>query len=162
MEAQKEILTTDPEQIREQKVEAELKRISKYFKDMDKNQKAIISPLIQNSAFMRVTLDELQERITEEGVVEHYQNGANQFGTKQSAALQSYNVLVKNYAAVTKQLFSLLPPEKKKTAVPTWMQRQRNKPPAETEEERLERINAEIQAAADRQRRECEAERLHE
>ena len=49
---------------------------------------------------MKVTLEDLQEAINENGVTEEYQNGANQRGIKQSATLQSYNALIKNYASV--------------------------------------------------------------
>lgn len=138
MEKARETFETSEELLREQKIEAELDRIGRYFETMDENQKAIISPLVQNSAFMRVTLEELQQKITEEGVVEQYQNGANQFGMKQSAALQSYNTLVKNYASVTKQLFSLLPAEKK-TAAPVWQR----KPEPTEEEKEAERLQKE-------------------
>ena len=107
---------------KEKRIEEELLRISLYFEDIDENRKAVIKPLIQNSAFMKITLDDLQDQIASSGVVEHYQNGANQSGMKQSAALQSYNSLVKNYAAVTKTLFSLLP-SMKRTAAYIEMQR---------------------------------------
>lgn len=62
---------------------------------------------------MKVTLEDLQEKINSEGVTDEYQNGANQKGIKQSATLQSYNSLIKNYASVMKSLSQLLPPEKK-------------------------------------------------
>ena len=60
---------------------------------------------------MRVTLDDLQEIIKTEGVVDTYQNGATQSGKKQSATLQSYNALIKNYNTVIKTLINLLPKE---------------------------------------------------
>ena len=60
---------------------------------------------------MKVTLEDLQRIINEEGVTETYQNGANQRGIKQSATLQSYNSLIKNYASVIKTLSQLLPKE---------------------------------------------------
>ena len=94
---------------KEERIEEELKRISVYFAGIKENERAVIEPLLQNSAFMKVTLDDLQSAINAEGVIDYYQNGANQFGLKQSASLQSYNSLVKNYAAVNKTLFSLLP-----------------------------------------------------
>ena len=101
------------EEEREKRIAEELKRISALFVGMPKNQRAVIVPIIQNAAFMRVTLEDLQQLILEEGVTDQYQNGANQHGRKQSAALQAYNALVKNYAAVTKTLTQMLPPEKK-------------------------------------------------
>lgn len=96
---------------KDKRIKAELKRISGFFDKVPENQREIVKPLLQNSAFMKVTLEDLQEIINQEGVIDHYQNGANQYGTKQSATLQSYNSLVKNYASVTKTLSQLLPKE---------------------------------------------------
>lgn len=106
---------------KETRIKKELSRISKYFKDLPENQKAIVSPLLQNSAFMRVTLEDLQEHINQEGVTEEYQNGANQRGIKQSATLQSYNTLIKNYASVTKTLFQLLPKEARRDGLQAFL-----------------------------------------
>ena len=135
----------------------EFTRIFKYFENLKENEKAVVLPLIQNAAFMRVTLDDLQEIIAEQGPVEQYQNGANQFGTKQSAALQSYNATMKVYAAVIKNLFGLLPSmDRPKVLAPL---EPKEKTEAEwtaelkRDEERQAQINAEIQRAAELQRR---------
>jgi len=103
---------------KEKKIQEELKRISVHYADLDEEQKAILAPLLQNAAFMRVTLEDLQQLIIEEGVTDVYQNGANQHGRKQSASLQAYNALVKNYASVTKTLSQMLPPRKKESLPP--------------------------------------------
>ena len=72
------------------------------------------------------------------GVTDVYQNGANQHGKKQSATLQSYNSLIKNYAGVIKTLSQLVPPAKKKESLsPVLAPRQ--KTDAEIEAERKER-----------------------
>lgn len=91
------------------RIKAEYKRLYALLDGIDANQLAAAIPLIQNSAFMKVTLDDLQMQIASEGVSEQYQNGENQKGVKQSAAIQAYNSLIKNYASVTKMLFALLP-----------------------------------------------------
>ena len=96
---------------KEKRIQAELKRLSKYFDAVDENQRENAANLLQNAAFMAVTLQDLQDLINAEGVVDHYQNGASQFGTKPSAVLQSYNALVKNYATVVRTLAQLLPKE---------------------------------------------------
>ena len=95
------------------RIKKEFERINFYFEDLKENEKSIIMPLIQNASFMCITLSDLQEIIAEQGAVEAYQNGEHQHGVKQSAALQSYNSLIKNYAAVIKNLFSLLPAMKR-------------------------------------------------
>lgn len=98
---------------KDERIKAELERISVYFADIADNQRAIILPLLQNAAFMKVTLEDLQELINDDGLIDEYQNGENQKGLKVSAALQSYNTTVKNYGGVIKQVFSLLPKEVK-------------------------------------------------
>ena len=84
-------------------------RIGLFFEGTDETRFAMLLPLIRNAAFMRITLDDLTDIINETGAVEEYQNGENQHGMKQSAALQSYNALVKNYATIVKTLFGMLP-----------------------------------------------------
>ena len=150
-----------PEITKEKRIKQELKRISSFFERVDANQKAVVEPLLQNAAFMKVTLEDLQEAINTEGVTETYRNGATQYGVKQSATLQSYNALIKNYASVTKILSGLLPPEEKKALPPVWApirqkteeERQRER---EEEERRLEQRNREIAEAVEYQRRQRE------
>ncbi len=145
------------------RIKEEYERINCFFEDLKENEKNIIMPLIQNAAFMRVTLDDLQEIIANQGPVEQYMNGANQYGMKQSAALQSYNALVKNYAAIIKTLFGLLPPEKRATAslveartkVLSESEKHRK---AEEAEEHQRRINQERDRAAEMQRKQRELE----
>lgn len=84
-----------------------------HYADLPKNQMAIVEPLIQNAAFMKITLDDLQKSINADGCSEEYMNGANQYGKKASADLQAYNSLIKNYNTVTERLGKLLPPEKR-------------------------------------------------
>lgn len=149
------------ETTKEKRIKAELNRIKEKFSDADANQKAIVAPLMQNAAFMKVTLEDLQEIINLEGVTDSYQNGANQYGVKQSATLQSYNSLIKNYTAVIKALSKLLPPEKKEPARP-WQPIEKT-PEEIAEEQRKEaehiaKINADIQRAIEFQRRQREAE----
>lgn len=76
---------------------------------MDENKRSVCAGLIENSAFMRVTLEDLQEQISGGNLVDQYRNGENQFGLKQSANLQAYNALMKNYTVVMKQLLNMLP-----------------------------------------------------
>lgn len=94
---------------RDNRINAELERVSVFFDGVDENKRSIVSPLLQNYAFMTVTLFDLQQAINKCGYVETYQNGEHQSGIKQSAPLQAYNSMLRNYAQVTKQLTNLLP-----------------------------------------------------
>ena len=99
---------------KEKRINQELERLKILFDQVDENQNAVATPLLQNASFMKVTLEDLQKIINEEGVTDEYQNGANQHGIKQSAVLQSYNALIKNYTGVMKTLSQLLPRASKK------------------------------------------------
>ena len=145
---------------RNNRILEEFDRISIHFEDLAKNQQSIVLPLIQNAAFMRVTLDDLQEIIAEQGPVEQYQNGANQYGMKQSAALQSYNALVKNYAAVIKTLFGLLPVMKKNPIIQEIKEKTEEEWAAERSRdvERAKQIREEIARASELQHRQWEKE----
>lgn len=98
---------------KEKRIKAELERLQAKFELVDGNQREVVAQLLQNAAFMAVTLQDLQELINLEGVTDEYKNGANQFGYKPSAVLQSYNSVIKNYANVIKTLAALVPYEKK-------------------------------------------------
>ena len=133
---------------RNKRISDEYQRISIYFESLDENEKAVIDPLIRNAAFMRITLDDLQEIIAEQGPVEAYQNGQYQSGVKQSAALQSYNSTMKVYAAVVKNLFGLLPKmERPPVSVAFERLEQTKKEREEEREEERRRVKAEFDAA---------------
>ena len=113
-----------------------------------------------------VVFEDLQEIINREGVTEHYQNGANQHGIKPSAALQSYNNLMKVYASVIKTLSTYLPPDERRRAVSSiydWEPREKTEEELEEErqrdEERHRKINEEIARAAEWQRQQWEREK---
>ena len=93
---------------KEARIKREAKRLTKQFAEIDEKNKTLAVPLIQNAAFMKATLEDLQEIVNEEGLIDEYQNGSAQHGMKQSAALQGYNTLVKNYNAVIKTLAQIL------------------------------------------------------
>lgn len=95
--------------IKQEKIQAEIKRISRLLNDVDSKSKKIVQSLINNAAFMAVTLDELQETMNENGVVSEYQNGENQWGTKKSPEVEIYNTMIKNHASIMKQLTDLRP-----------------------------------------------------
>lgn len=89
-------------------------RLKRAFRDLDKNKMSTVKQLIATAAFLSVTLRELEEEINRNGVTEEYQNGANQYGVKQSAAAVTHIAMTKNLTSIMKQLADLAPAEKKK------------------------------------------------
>lgn len=100
----------------EKRIKKEIKRLSAYFADAEEERLQAAVPLIENCAFMRCTLEDLAQIVAKDGPIETYQNGENQTGVKQSAALQSYNQTMKTYLNCMKQLLQILPPQQKKHA----------------------------------------------
>lgn len=95
------------------KIKKELSRLKKLFKDLPENKKKISERLIDNAAFMSVSLEELKKDIIIYGVKETYVNGKDQFGFKESIESKTYNTMIKNYMNIIKQLNDMLPQEKK-------------------------------------------------
>lgn len=103
------------EKTKEQRIKTEFNRLKAIYSDLPDNKKAIVFPLLQNLAFMKITLDDLQQSINENGCSEDYKNGENQYGRKAASDLQAYNSLIRGYNAVSDRLEKLLPPEKKQS-----------------------------------------------
>ena len=106
---------------KETRIREELARLAEIYKVLPSNTLAIVRPLLENAAFMKVTLEDLQETINANGCSDDYQNGANQFGKKASADLQAYNSLIKNYNTISDRLEKLLPPEQRKSRLRAMM-----------------------------------------
>jgi hypothetical protein len=99
---------------KEERISKEINRLKKIFTNLEKNKLDTVMPLIRNAAFMSVTLDELQKDINEKGVIDKYQNGEHQFGTKKNPQVEVHIAMTKNYASIIKQLVELVPAGKKK------------------------------------------------
>lgn len=91
------------------RISGEIAKLNKIFTKMDPKIKKAAHSLIENAAFMFVTLEDLQGTINIEGPVSEYQNGENQWGTKKSPEVEIYNTMVKNHMAIIKQLTDLVP-----------------------------------------------------
>lgn len=94
---------------RDKRIKAEVRRLNSLFSKMDKSVKKVVKSLIENVAFMAVTLADLQEHINIHGVTDKYQNGENQWGTKKSPEVEIHISMTKNHNSTMKQLADLLP-----------------------------------------------------
>jgi len=94
--------------------EAEEKRLRNALKGLSKEKLKVVDKFIVDASFKMVQLQDLHKVIEEEGVIEEYQNGANQTGRKVSSYVQVYNALDKSYQSQIKILLDALPKEEKK------------------------------------------------
>lgn len=98
---------------REERVEAKRADLLEVFADLPEKQLRVASDLIDQAAFMAVTLEDLAVSISENGTVEEYTNGANQSGRKISSDAKLYSSLISKYTALVAKLLQLIPGEKK-------------------------------------------------
>ena len=96
---------------RNKRIKKEMNKLTKIFKDaeVDEDKRRYLSTAISNLAFMSVLLEDLQKDILDKGYIEHYKNGENQYGTKDSTAVKIYNVTLRNFNALIKTLAAFLP-----------------------------------------------------
>lgn len=100
-----------PKMSKETRIKQEFLRLEEIYRELPPSKLALVVPLLENAAFMKVTLEDLQESINRNGCSDEYKNGENQYGRKAAADLQAYNSLIKNYNTVSDRLEKLLPPE---------------------------------------------------
>lgn len=93
-------------------IASRIAELTEIYSDLSAEKMKIVLPLIENAAFIENEMHKLQAIIQNDGAVDEYQNGNNQFGKKQSANLQSYNALVKSYNMINSRLEAMLPPKK--------------------------------------------------
>ena len=94
-------------------IKKEANRLKKLFKDLEENKKKLAKSLIENAAFMSITLEDLKKDIVKYGVKETYVNGKDQYGFKESIESKTYNTMIKNYMNIIKQLNDMMPEQKK-------------------------------------------------
>ena len=102
---------------RHERISAELSRLQGLFSSLPPNELSFVRPMLENAAFMVVTLADLQEEINADGAVDEYQNGAAQFGRKASASIQAYNATCKTFTALMDRLMAKLPKEQRTSAL---------------------------------------------
>lgn len=90
-------------------IKKEISKLKAFFKDLGSGQAEIANRLIEEAAFLKVTLVDLKETINREGTESTYQNGAMQWGTKKSPAFENYINANKQHSAIMKLLNEMLP-----------------------------------------------------
>lgn len=97
---------------KEKRIKKEIGKLKKIFKDISEDKKKLCEHLIQNAAFMSVTLEDLQEDIKEDGPVIICKNGNGFDVLQESPSQKSYNTMINRYCSTIKQLQDLLPDSK--------------------------------------------------
>jgi len=93
---------------KEAQIKKEIKKLKRLFENLPKDKQRAAEGLIQEAAFMRVTLEEIRHIIDQEGIIEHFEQGAQKF-LREHPATKVYNAMINRYATVCKQLFDMMP-----------------------------------------------------
>lgn len=88
-------------------IKKEKSKFSAICREVEKDKRKAMETLVNEAAFMGASLFELREKINEKGYTEEYQNGANQKGVKKCSEVEVYNVMIKNYTAVIRQIMEI-------------------------------------------------------
>lgn len=94
----------------DERIKKEEKRLKRIYKNIDKDKKAIIDGLIQRAAYMRITLEDWEKDIMENGCIEMFtQSEKTDPYERERPVARLYNTMNKNYQSIIKQLTDLMP-----------------------------------------------------
>lgn len=93
---------------KEKQIKKEIRKLRRLFKNLPKDKMKAADGLIQEAAFMKVTLEETRHVIDQEGILEKFEQGAQKF-LREHPATKVYNTMIQRYATVCKQLFDMIP-----------------------------------------------------
>lgn len=97
-------------------VNNEINRLTKLFKDIDRNKRLTAKGLIEEAAYMKITLQELKVEIDKHGPIDEMPQGDYSI-LREHPALKSYNTMVQRYTNIIDKLTNLHPKEEIKKEV---------------------------------------------
>ena len=99
---------------KDRRITEETKDLLVIFKDMPDDKARLTGHLIQNAAFMAVTLEDLQEDIKKNGALLKCQSGNGFYTVKDNPAQKAYATMVSRYLSVINTLLEMLPNNQEK------------------------------------------------
>ena len=105
-------MATKTDLTKEERITNEVNRLQAIYKKIGKDNKAIIEGLIQRAAYMRITLEDYERDLDENGYVELFtQSERTDPYERERPVARLYNTMNKNYQSIIKQLTDLIPAE---------------------------------------------------
>lgn len=90
----------------------EERRLKRVYKDLPKDMSSATQGLIRRAAYMRTTLEDMENELDEKGFVELFsQSDSQKPYERERPTARLYNTINKNYQSIIKQLSDLLPKE---------------------------------------------------
>ena len=95
---------------KEQRITAELKRLTSIYKNIDETRRKVVNGLIERAAYMRIQLEDYEKDINDNGYVEEFSQSdrVEPYQRKRPVA-DLYNSMNSGYQKITKQLCDILP-----------------------------------------------------
>ena len=93
----------------EKAIKKEENRLKKIYTGIEKKRKNVIPGLIQRAAFMRISLEELEQDLNIYGFTEWFSQGDQEPYKRKRPEADLYNTMNSNYQKIIKQLTDLLP-----------------------------------------------------
>lgn len=97
------------EEERNKLIKEEYERLIESSRDLDERKIITLDRLFNSAAFMAVTIEEAEKIIIRDGIIETYQNGANQKGLKKSSAVEVHDKMMNTYSKVMDLINKCLP-----------------------------------------------------
>ncbi|KAA0944162.1 hypothetical protein FQ087_18735 [Sporosarcina sp. ANT_H38] len=105
-------MATKKELTKDERVTKEERRLKKNYKELQADKKAVVDGLTRRAAFMRITLENMENDLDENGFVEMFsQSEKTEPYERERPVARLYNTMNKNYQSIIKQLSDLLPKE---------------------------------------------------
>ena len=103
-------MTTKKDITKDERIKKEELRLRRIYKNIDKDNKAIIDGLINRTAYMRITLEDWEKDIDDNGYIEMFtQSEKTDPYERERPVIRLYNTMNKNYQSIIKQLSDLVP-----------------------------------------------------
>lgn len=100
------------EKSKEERIKAEVKRLMEQIEGLDPKRKKIAEGLIERAAFMRISLDDMEKDLVQNGFVELFSQSENQEPyERRRPTTDAYNSMNASYQKIIRQLTDLLPKE---------------------------------------------------
>ncbi|GAA5417972.1 hypothetical protein Pryu01_03050 [Paraliobacillus ryukyuensis] len=95
---------------KDKRINKEIERLKRILEDLSQDKQDIAEGLINEAAFMRVTLEDLKKDINENGAIDEMPQGDYSI-MRESPSVKTYNTMIQRYNTTCKELFNLLPKE---------------------------------------------------
>lgn len=105
-------MVTKKDLTKNERIKKEEDRLRKIYKNLQGDKKAVADGLIRRAAFMRISLEDMERDLDENGFYELFSQSENQEPyERERPVARQYQQMNKNYQSIIRQLTDLLPKE---------------------------------------------------